>query len=50
MSEVERIVTPDPAMAETYLAARDRWERAYPQQKALTDAGVTSAMWRAPGV
>lgn len=50
MSEVERIVTPDKTVFDTYLAARERWESAYPVQKSLTDTGVTSAMWRAPGV
>lgn len=43
------LVTPDPALRETYDRAGERWERAYAAQRALVLDGVTEAMWRAPG-
>lgn len=50
MSGVERIVVPNLSMSGVYRDARARWEAAYPAQKALADQGVTTSMWRAPGV
>jgi autoinducer 2 (AI-2) kinase len=45
----DRTVEPDPANRAVYDEARGRWEAAYAAQRKLVDAGVTTAMWRAPG-
>ncbi|MDF1608871.1 autoinducer-2 kinase [Hoeflea sp. YIM 152468] len=50
MSGVEKILTPDPAIAGVYRETRARWEAAYPAQKQLADNNVTTSMWRAPGI
>ncbi|MDT8855094.1 autoinducer-2 kinase [Paracoccaceae bacterium Fryx2] len=50
MSGIERIVSPNMALSGLYAETRARWEGAYPAQKALTDAGITTSMWRAPGI
>ncbi len=45
----DRTVEPDPANRAVYDEARGRWEAAYAMQRKLVDAGITTAMWRAPG-
>ena len=46
----ERTFEPAKQHRRAYRGARERWLAAYPPQKALVDAGVTTALWRAPGV
>ena len=46
----ERTFEPAKQHREAYRGARERWLATYPSQKALVDAGVTTALWRAPGV
>jgi autoinducer-2 kinase len=41
---------PDAERHEVYRGVRDRWAQAYERQRDLVDAGVTTSMWRAPGV
>lgn len=50
MFEVERVLTPNSALAGVYREARSRWEAAYTPQKVLADRKITTSMWRAPGV
>jgi autoinducer 2 (AI-2) kinase len=45
----ERSVTPNRAHRELYDEAKARWQQAYAVQKGLVDAGITTAMWSAPG-
>ena len=45
----ERTVEPNLANRAIYDEARGRWEQAYAAQRKLVEAGVTTAMWRAPG-
>lgn len=45
----ERRIRPNPANRAVYREATERWQRAYIAQKALTEAGVTASLWRAPG-
>jgi autoinducer 2 (AI-2) kinase len=49
-ARIERRIEPDPANAGVYAELRSRWQEAYAAQKGLVDRGVTTAMWRAPGV
>jgi autoinducer 2 (AI-2) kinase len=44
-----RVHQPDPAAAAVYDDCFGRWRRAYEQQLALAEAGVTTPLWRAPG-
>jgi len=46
----ERTVEPNRANEAAYREARERWQAAYPLQKSLVDRGVTTSLWRAPGV
>ena len=34
----------------TYKTIQERWEKAYAKQRELVDEGVTTSMWRAPGI
>jgi len=46
----ERTVEPDPANAEVYADLRWRWSEAYAAQKDLVDRGLTTSLWKAPGL
>ncbi|MEQ1941531.1 autoinducer-2 kinase [Mesorhizobium sp. VNQ89] len=46
----DRTVDPNLANRSVYDDTRDRWERAYAMQRLLVDEGVTTSMWRAPGI
>ncbi len=48
-SAIEATYEPDPGLKDLYDEAGARWEAAYAQQMKLVEAGVTTAMWRAPG-
>jgi len=41
---------PDAEHHAIYREVRDRWQAAYAAQRQLVDAGVTSPMWKAPGI
>ena len=41
---------PNPAHKAIYDDAGDRWARAYALQRQLVDEGITTAMWKAPGL
>lgn len=41
---------PNPAHKVIYDEAGKRWQRAYSLQKQLVDEGITTAMWKAPGL
>ncbi|MBE0532261.1 MAG: autoinducer-2 kinase [Rhodospirillales bacterium] len=46
----ERTVEPDPSNAEVYADLRSRWSEAYAVQKDLVDRGITTSLWKAPGL
>lgn len=50
VAKIEKTLTPDSANATAYLEAYDRWQKSYPPQLELATQGVTTAMWRAPGI
>src|SRR5690606_14896893 len=41
---------PDPALKPVYDEAGERWAKAYRAQLALVDQGITTSMWKAPGL
>jgi autoinducer 2 (AI-2) kinase len=41
---------PDPTNRDAYVAAADKWRSAYAAQLELSRAGITTPMWKAPGV
>lgn len=41
---------PDPSLKPLYDEAGERWAKAYSVQLGLVDAGVTTSMWKAPGL
>ncbi len=41
---------PNPGHREAYDEARRRWVQAYSAQRALVDEGLTTSLWRAPGI
>lgn len=45
----DRTIDPNPANRAVYDETRNRWQAAYAMQRKLVDAGITTAMWRAPG-
>lgn len=45
----DRETQPDPARHAEYEGVKHRWHHAYAAQLDLMNAGVTTAMWRAPG-
>ena len=47
---IEKVLDPNPSHRTVYDEARERWQAAYPSQRELTDRGVTTSMWRAPGL
>lgn len=49
-SALEALQEPNLANAALYREASDKWAEAYQAQIKLVDAGVTTAMWRAPGI
>lgn len=49
-ASIEKVLDPNPRLRSVYDEARGRWEAAYPVQRNLTDLGVTTSMWRAPGI
>lgn len=46
----EHSFEPDPKLASVYDDARLRWKAAYAAQMRLVDDGVTTSMWKAPGL
>lgn len=46
----ERHFEPDPAIKPIYDEAGARWAQAYRAQLDLVDAGITTSMWKAPGL
>ncbi|MFB2550530.1 autoinducer-2 kinase [Ensifer soli] len=46
----DRRFDPDPARNEIYARAGERWAAAYAAQRRLVDDGVTTALWKAPGL
>jgi len=49
-SAIEAEFTPDPDRHALYQQTGARWARAYDAQRALAREGVTTPMWRAPGI
>ncbi|NNU79881.1 autoinducer-2 kinase [Halovulum dunhuangense] len=49
-SRVETVVKPNRNNAALYADAAERWRKAYMPQRALVDTGVTTSMWKAPGL
>jgi autoinducer 2 (AI-2) kinase len=45
----DSVYHPNPANAQVYQDLAQRWQAAYAPQLALSDSGVTTSMWRAPG-
>jgi autoinducer 2 (AI-2) kinase len=50
MVRPDREYQPNRALAGVYDDIRDRWQIAYASQLALVDQGVTTSMWKAPGL
>ncbi|MBQ9273226.1 MAG: autoinducer-2 kinase [Succinivibrio sp.] len=48
--KIERELSPDPQNHELYLKLYERWQDYYQAQLKLSDRGLTSYMWKAPGV
>ncbi|WP_339776225.1 autoinducer-2 kinase [uncultured Thalassospira sp.] len=46
----DRTFDPDPSLKSGYDAIGDRWAAAYAAQLSLVDRGVTTSMWKAPGL
>lgn len=46
----ERTYQPNPALAEPYAEQAGRWQAAYAAQRGLVDQGVTTPLWKAPGL
>lgn len=49
-ARTERIIEPDLSKAGAYADAAERWRLAYAKQRELVDDGVTTSLWRAPGL
>jgi autoinducer 2 (AI-2) kinase len=49
-SSIEAEFTPDMQLHELYTGIGEQWARAYAAQRELASEGVTTAMWRAPGI
>lgn len=50
LCKLEKTYEPDLRNHETYLELYDRWKQVYTSQLALADQGLTSHMWKAPGI
>ncbi|KKB76815.1 autoinducer kinase [Devosia limi DSM 17137] len=50
MVRTERDYQPNRSLAGVYDDVRERWRIAYASQLALVDQGVTTSMWKAPGL
>lgn len=50
MVRPDREYEPNLAVANVYDEIRERWQIAYASQLALVDQGVTTSMWKAPGL
>ncbi|EFH7717984.1 autoinducer-2 kinase [Escherichia coli] len=46
----ERTHTPDPEKHELYQDSRDKWQAVYQDQLGLVDHGLTTSLWKAPGL
>ncbi len=46
----EKKIEPDMNNHELYKGVKERWKKAYKAQLRLVDEGVTSSMWKAPGL
>ncbi len=46
----ERIYQPNPQHYEAYQQIKDQWQTLYENQLSLVDRGLTTSMWKAPGV
>lgn len=46
----EREHVPDMAKHELYQASRKKWQAVYQEQLGLVDSGLTTSMWKAPGL
>lgn len=46
----DREYTPNAEHHQTYLEVRHRWHEAYAAQRSLVDAGITTSLWKAPGL
>ena len=49
-ASIDTVLDPNPSLRSVYAEARERWQAAYAPQRELTDRGVTTSMWRAPGI
>lgn len=47
--EWDRVVEPNSEATQQYQEIHERWQKAYPPQLELVNAGVTTSLWRAPG-
>ena len=46
----ERTHSPDPEKHELYQDSRDKWQAVYQDQLGLVDHGLTTSLWKAPGL
>ncbi|MDX5629703.1 MULTISPECIES: autoinducer-2 kinase [unclassified Brenneria] len=46
----DRMHQPDPANSDIYLLARQKWLAVYKEQRGLVDHGLTTSLWKAPGL
>lgn len=49
-ARTEKIVGPDQSKKDTYAEIAEKWKAAYAKQKQLVDEGVTTTLWKAPGL
>lgn len=49
-ARTEKIVKPDTSKASAYADATEKWRKAYAKQKDLVDDGITTSLWKAPGI
>lgn len=49
-ARTEKVIQPDSSKQSIYADAAEKWRAAYAKQRDLVDDGVTTAMWKAPGL